>query len=45
VSEYQKMRRKTYDSTFRRIDISNIEIIGTYTRTFFRTARFVAHDE
>src|SRR6267378_491343 len=33
------MRRKTYDSTLRRIDIDNIETIGTYTRTFSRSTR------
>jgi hypothetical protein len=38
------MRRMTYDSTLSRMDISSIEITGTYTRTLL-TERFVSHDE
>src|SRR6266404_7446347 len=35
----QKMRRSTYDSTLKRSDISNIDTIGTYNRTFSRSTR------
>ena len=36
---FQKMRRSTYDSTLKRSDISNIDTIGTYNRTFSRSTR------
>jgi hypothetical protein len=39
ASYSQKMRRSTYDSTLKRSDISNIDTIGTYTRTFSRSTR------